>query len=357
MAAFTFQFMKTLPDPRAYTAISSNPLVAAAEQAAKQGSALQQGDAGKALISRVQGALALGDDALIERALDEATSRTVHATLTRALEAALEPNEETALTMRVFAIPLLIVTGGRDVAVVPGVVPDVGELQKLFENHGALGQAKNFGLGNALTSAQRLEAVKPSMLYRMTRGLGEEGFRTYDLPPEDIEVQTSEESVHLRFLAGASVTPGNAPGFVETAGNIGAWGLPFTKALTVQIGQEGLSLLSIPRPPMNFPRALEAGRFALRELGFQLFLSNALRKFRARVGEPEVNVASYSDSTVRVSLSSPFDASLLDEYVWPLYPGDDLVAVSAAFFSLLAECRLENVQVAETVWLAKAAAH
>lgn len=47
--------------------------------------------------------------------------------------------------------------------------------------------------------------MKPSMLYRMTRGLGEEAFRTYDLPPEDIEVQTSEESVHLRFLAGASV--------------------------------------------------------------------------------------------------------------------------------------------------------
>ncbi|HEV8262727.1 MAG TPA: hypothetical protein VGQ19_18480 [Burkholderiales bacterium] len=349
--------MKTLPDPRAYTPFSSNPLVVAAERAAKAGSALQQQDAGGLLLSRLREALDAGNDARIEEALAEATSRSVRETITCALEAVLEARDEAGLVMRVFAIPLLIVTGGRGLAVVPGVVPDVGELQNLFEKHGALGQSKNFGLGNALTTAERLASVKPGMLYRLTRGLGQAGFRAPDLAPQDIELDSGEERVHLRFLAGAAVTPANAPGFTETAGNIGAWGLPFTLVLAEQLGQEGLSLLPIPRPPMNPQRALETGRFALREMEFQLFLSNALRRFRARVGDPDATVASYSDGSVRINLGSPFDASLACEYRWPLYPEDNLGAVGNSIFGLLAECRLETVRVAETVWLAKVASH
>ena len=348
--------MKNLPDPRAYTPFSSNPLVVAAEKAAKAGSALQQ-DAGEILLSYVREALEAGNDARIEQALAEADSQPARDALAHALEAALDARGAAALAMRVFAIPLLIVTGGRGLAVVPGVVPDVGALQKLFEKHGALGQSKNFGLSNALTTAERLAEVKPSMLYRLTRDLGQEGFRPPDLAPQDIEVDSGEERVHLRFLIGAAVTPANAPGFAETAGNIGAWGLPFTQTLAAQLGQEGLSLLPIPRPPMNLQRALETGRFALREMEFQLFLSNALRRFRARVGDPDATVASYSDGSVRVTLGSPFDASLACEYRWPLYPEDDLGALSNSIFGLLAECRLDTVQVAETVWLATAAAH
>ncbi|HZF22638.1 MAG TPA: hypothetical protein VE030_04125 [Burkholderiales bacterium] len=349
--------MKTLPDPRAYTPISSNPLVLAAERSANPGSALQQEDAGGMLLSRFRKALEVGDDARIEQAFAEATSQSVRETLTRALGSALEARDEAALVMRVFAIPLLIVTGGRSLAVVPGVVPDVGELRKLFEKQGALGRSKNFGLGNALTTAEKLAAVKPSMLYRLARGSGQEGFRPPDLAPQDIEVDSGEECVHLRFLVGAAVAPANAPGFTETAGNIGAWGLPFTQALAAQLGQQGLSLLPIPRPPMNLQRALETGRFALREMEFQLFLGNALRRFRARVGDPDATVASYSDGSVRISLGSPFDASLACEYRWPLYPEDDLGAVGTSIFGLLADCRVETVQVAETVWLAKAASH
>ena len=309
------------------------------------------------LSSGLREALEAGDDAQIEQALAEAASRPVRDALARALEAALEARDEGSLAMRVFAIPLLIVTGGRGLAVVPGVVPDIGALQELFEKHGALGQSKNFGLGNALTTAERLAAVTPGMLYRLSRGLGQEGFRPPELAPQDIEVDSGDERVHLRFLVGAAVAPPNAPGFTETAGNIGAWGLALTQTLAAQLGQDGLSLLPIPRPPMSLQRALETGRFVLREMEFQLFLSNALRRFRARVGDPDATVASYSDGTVRITLGSPFDVSLSCEYRWPLYPEDDLGAVSNSIFGLLADCRLETVQIAETVWLAEAASH
>jgi hypothetical protein len=349
--------MKTLPDPRAYTAFSTNRLVVAAERADKEASALQQEEAGRMLQSCLREALQAGDDARVEQALAEATSQSVRQTLTRWLVAALEAPDEATMQMRVFAIPLLIVTGGRERAVVPGVLPDIGELQKLLEQHGALGQSKNFGLGDTLTSAQALAAMKPSTLYRLTRGLGPEGFRLPAVAPQDLEVGSGEERVHLRFLVGAAITPVTAPDLAETAGNIGAWGLPLTRALAAQLGQEGLSLLPVPRPPRNPLRALETGRFALREMEFQLFLSNALRRFRARVGDPDATVAAYSDGSVRITLGSPFDASLGCEYRWPLYPEDDLRVVGNSIFGLLAECRLETIQVAETVRLAEAASH
>jgi hypothetical protein len=155
--------------------------------------------------------------------------------------------------------------------------------------------------------------------------------------------------VHLRFLAGVAVTAADAPGFPETSGNIGAWGMPFTRALAAQLGQPGLSLLPIPRPPMSHLRAMEAGKFAANELGLQLFLSTALRKFRSRVGEAEAAVAACRDGSLRIRLSSPFDASLSQEYAWMLQPGDDMATVSSSVFSLLEECRVTNVQIAATV--------
>ncbi|HKQ26042.1 MAG TPA: hypothetical protein VJT81_16465 [Burkholderiales bacterium] len=348
--------MKTLPDPRAYTPFSSNPLVLAAEHATKAGSALQQQKSGGTLLSLMRETLEAGNDARIEQALAEATSQSVRATLRRALATALEPGNDN-LIMRVFAIPLLIVTGGRGLAVVPGVVPDIGELQALFQEHGVLGQSMNFGLGNALTTDERLSAVRPSVLYQLAREEAAEGFRPPDVAPQDIEVDSGDERVYLRFLLGAAVGAATAADFRETAGNIGAWGLAFTQALARQLGQEGLSLLAIPRPPTNLQRALESGRFALREMQFQLFLSDALRRFRARVGDPDATVASYSDGSVRICLDSPFDESLACEYRWPLYADDDLGSVGSSIFGLLGDCRLETVQVAETIWLAKAASH
>jgi len=73
-------------------------------------------------------------------------------------------------------------------------------------------------------------------------------------------------------------------------------------------------------------------------------------------GELEQHRAELTSYCYRM-LGSPFDASLACEYRWPLYPEDNLGAVGSSIFGLLAECRLETVRVAETVWLAKAASH
>ena len=41
------------------------------------------------------------------------------------------------------------------------------------------------------------------------------------LEPGPISVESADETVHLRFLAGASVTPAHLPTFLETAGPVG----------------------------------------------------------------------------------------------------------------------------------------
>jgi hypothetical protein len=341
--------MKNLPDPRHYVPFSSNSLVALARQALGQGSAMQHEKAAENLSVAMEQALRSGDDALIEQALAQSPSHEVYRMLGAALVAALKAPGEAALHLRIFAVPILVVTGGRGPLVLPGVVADVGELTKLFEAHGTLGPMKNFGLCGALVSTAGLAALKPSAVYRRTREPGQEDLPPLDLPPEDIRIAGDDEEVHLRFLTGVSVTSADAPGFTETAGNIGAWGMPFTRVLAAQLGQPGLSLLPIPRPPMGYLQAIEAGNFAASELGFQLFLSTALRKFRSRVGEAEATVAASADGSVRICLSSPFDGSLSQGYAWALQPGDDMAAVSSGIFSLLEECRVTNVQVAETV--------
>jgi hypothetical protein len=341
--------MKTLPDPRRYVQFSSNSLVALAQQALRQDFAMQHGKPAEKLSVAIGQALRAGDDLLIEQALAESTSQAVFRMLAAALDAALKAPGEAALHLRMFAIPILVVTGGRGPLILPGVVADVGELKKLFELHGTLGPMKNFGLSGVLVSAAGLAALKPSAVYRRSRETGQENLPPLDLPPEDIRIAGPDEEVHLRFLTGVSVTSVDAPGFTETAGDIGAWGMLFTRALATQLGQPGLSLLPIPRPPMSHLQALDAGKFAESELGFQLFLSTALRKFRSRVGEAEAAVAACTDGSVRIRLRSPFDASLSQEYVWALQPGDDMAAVCSGIFSLLAECRVTNVQVAEIV--------
>ena len=345
MAAADHASMNILPDPRLYAPLSSNVPVNLAREASEQGSATHH----EMLTAAMEQALRAGDDLLIEQALIESPSFAVYRTLTDALNVALKAPGDAALHLRLFAIPILLVTGGSGPMILPGVVADVGELTKLFELHGTLGPMKNFGLSGALVSAAGLAALKPSTIYRRSRESRQDNLPPLDLPPEDIRITGIEETVHLRFLTGVSVTSPDAPGFTETAGDIGAWGMPFTRALAAQLGQPGLSLLPIPRPPMSLLQALASGRYAESELGFQLFLSSNLRKFRSRVGEAEAVVAACADASVRISLSSPFDPLMSSEYAWRVQPGDDIADVGNGIFSLLEECRVTNVRVIDTV--------
>ena len=319
---------RTLPDPRRYGAgAPPHPLNQLSAQALR--SAL-----GRALAER--------RDADIETALRAAPTREDYVRLWDAvceLAHAADPDPAAAST-RIFALPLVLVTGSRQPAVVPGVLPDIAAISNLFEAHGVLGRTSNFGFTNALCGLETLERVKASEVYESThastQALGE-------LAPDPIVLAGLGEEIHLRFLVGAGIVGAAEPSFVETASNIGAWGIPLTRALAAQLATAAVEMLPLPRPPLELLRAAHAGRSAQLEAALDLSVSNAIRRFRASVGDPVVIVSVHDDGDVRVSLSSQFDAGLHEGFRWPLHPLDDIAQISRDIAQLLAACRVADV--------------
>jgi len=330
---------ETLPDPRDIADVASHALQAAAAQA---------DDA--VLRAALQQALEAGDDAGIRLALaaqPPARAQRVARLLAAALDA-----QGVGIGLRFFAIPLVIVAGARKPCTVQGALPEVHVLRGLLEQHGAVGVTRNFGLGNALVSAEALDALSPSALWRAA---GDPAQRAPldALQPEPIQVAGSREQVHLRFITGAGITPQHLPSFLESASNIGTWGMAMTKELARQLAQSGLEILPMPRPPQPLLTAAHAGRRAQLEAALSLFLGNTLRKFRMAVGDPEAVLSAHRlDSgagELRLSLSTPFDDSLFEGFAWPLQPQDDAADVSQLFQTVLNECRVPSVTVLQQV--------
>jgi hypothetical protein len=244
-----------------------------------------------------------------------------------------------------------MVTATRSAAVVSGALPDIDEIRALLERHGAVGATRNFGLGNALCSAEALERWKPSDVYRWSADWSASAAR--EMVPQAIAAGPGREQVHLRFLVGAGITPQDAPSFLETAANIGAWGLPLTRVLVRQLAQPALDLLAMPRAPVSLLRAAHAGRCSELEVAFNLFVSNAVRDFRSTVGDPMVAVSAHrlekGGTEVRVSLSSPFDDTLLEGFRWPLHPLDDLARIVGTVAELLRDCRVSDMNIVAAV--------
>ncbi len=297
--------------------------------------------------------LADGDEKPVRDALHNAPSAQACRALYRALDLALTPGfdghagSETAVpehgvNLHLFAIPVLLVVGAPAAHRISGVVPDTEAVRALFEQSGALGHCRNFGLSNALAALEHLDAIPWVTLHSIAHAQSWADYTGLDLSPADIDVPADRETVHLRFISGAALTPADAPAFVEAAGDIGRWGMPLTKELGRQLATGDLSLLVIPRVPRSIMRAMQEGWFAARELGFQLFLSNALRQARMRIGEPDVTVTACSDQTIRIRLTSPFDELLDQTYGWPLSPEDDLEEITRSISTLLEDARAER---------------
>ena len=338
-----------LPDPRRFDAELKSPLREAVDHvvtapAADSVTLLHQ------LSERIAETLQNGDETPVREALAAPSSMAACRVLLQALQLALSPKSETGgVNVRVFALPVLFVVGGAPAARVNGAVPDVDEVRTLFETAGTLGHCRNFGLSNTLTDLGSLESIPWSTLHAVARGDQWSGLAGLDLPPADIPVTANQETVHLRFLVGAALTPGDAPDFVEAAGDIGRWGMPLTQLLGRQLATQEVSLLAIPRPPGGLIAAARAGWHTAREMGFQLFLSNALREIRLRVGDPDVAISACSDHSIRIRLTSPFDDLFDQTYVWPLTLSDEFDEIVASIFALLQEAKVERIEVAAVV--------
>lgn len=337
----------TLPDPRPRRALpADHPLatpLAAAVQSIGSGS---EAVFVMRIASIVRKLLRRGDEAAVLAALDE-TSGPAALVIAEAVDLAINgaaDDEEVALLARVFLLPVLFVVGGKAPARLSGIVPDMASISALLKDAGALGGVETFGMSNALGTFEAAAVVSPRRLFELVRGIGAAGPESL-VEPAGIEITRADEQVHLRFLAGASVTPADLPGFLERSSQVGRWGMPLSQQLTRQLGEEGLSLLPLPRAPRPWFAALEDGRFARAELAFNLFATAAIRRIRSETGDPSADLSARDDGTIRIDLTSPLDPMLRHAHAWPLTAADDLGRVELAIRELLRDCRVQSVTV------------
>ena len=338
-----------LPDPRAfpiYEGALANPLIdlALAALAAEQGVIQEKRET--ELRAAMAAMLSAADTGAIADALARAPSLAAQRTLARVLAMAqVEAGRaagDAALPTTVFAIPLVIVAANGSPVTVPGALPDSNEFVALMKTGGALRANQTFALSNALVSPAAFALDKlPSTLawWSLTPGA------PVAVERAPMPVPANQESVFLRFLVGTALA---GPGVdLLTERDTGKWGMPFTQAFAKQLGGGGLSLLAMPRPPQTPLAALYQGRAAQREVSLQLFATNAIRKFRSGVGEPEAVISAHrmadGSGEVRLSLSNPFDEKGAEGFRAELHATDRAQDVAVLMQDLLRECNVQSV--------------
>jgi hypothetical protein len=344
-----------LPDPRAfpiYAGTPANPLIdlALASLAAEQGVIQEKRDT--ELGEQLAAMLLSGDTATIADALTRSPSLAVQRHLTRSLAtahvAAGRAQGDAGLPTTVFAIPLVIVAANPGLVNVPGALPDIEEFVALMKGNGALRGNQTFALSNALAAASAFALPKlPASLAWWALSPGS----PIAIEKAAMPVPANQESVFLRFLVGTALAGPNAALLADN--DTGKWGMPFTQAFAKQLGGGTLSLLAMPRPPRPPLSALFQGRSAQRDVSLQLFATNAIRKFRSGVGEPEAVISAHRTAEggeVRLSLSNPFDEKGAEGFRAELHATDRAQDVAVLMQDLLRECNVESVTVLADVF-------
>ncbi len=289
---------------------------------------------------------------MLRHALANAISPAAGLALMEALDYVINtpPDPKGGIAARLFAIPVVFVAGGLAGAEVAGVIPDIEVITRLLETHDTLGPVRAFGLSQALCAEASLEADSPSQRYALLRSIESAGVAARpDMLPAPIRLESADESVHLRFLVAGVVAPVQAPSFPETARDTGSWGMPLSRGLLAQLGQAGLSLLPLPRPPAGLMRALHEGRRAREEVALQAFASRVLRRMRSQTGEPDAEVAALESGAIGVRLVPALERDRAETHRWQLDALDELADVTASILGLLAECRVNSVRVLERI--------
>ncbi|TAG45570.1 MAG: hypothetical protein EAZ30_15460 [Betaproteobacteria bacterium] len=248
---------------------------------------------------------------------------------------------DAALPTTVFALPIIVVGANASPVNVPGALPNVDEFVSLMKAGGALRGNQTFVMSNALASGAvfSLNALHKTLPWWQITDQS-----AVAVDKTSMQLPANQESVFLRFLVGTALA---GPGVdLLTEKDTGKWGMPFTQAFAKQLGGGTLSLLAMPRPPRTPLAALYQGMQAQREVSFQLFATNAIRKFRSSVGEPEAVISAHRTARggeIRLSLSNPFDEKGAEGFRAELHATDRAQDVAVMMQNLLVECNVESV--------------
>jgi hypothetical protein len=351
-----------MADPRVFPeAVDAThaPLIELAEASLAATSAIRAEEIGRALTTALVDRLQSGEALLLAELIAAAPSPAIARALWRCLIEAWELASGGAahgVAATLFALPVVIVAGrepGDDpaetVAAIPGVLADTTRLTAILREHRALAGNETFGLAAALVASDGIDVPRLPDLLGWQRLAADAGTIERDLPPTPIALQSGQQSVHLRFLIGTALA---APGVDLLSGsNTAGWAMPLARELARQLALPHVSVLALPRAPQRPPAALQQGRSAQREVGAQLFASNAIRKLRGAVGEPSAVISAHrcaaapGGGELRLSLSSPFDPRQAEGFRCPLFATDRAGDVASMLLDLLRDCRVTDVRV------------
>ncbi len=350
-----------IADPRVFP-VSADPAHAAlidlADASLAANTTTRADEVERALVRRVIDELRTGQRTPLADAIANAPTPACARALWRALIAAWAPSgppAESGIAATLFALPVVIIAG-RDAggeaaaseASLSGVLTDTARLAAILREHRALAGNQTFAISPSLVASDAIDVPRLGELL-LWQQRADTQVVTQDFAPAPIVVHPGQQGVHLRFLMGTALA---APGIDLLADSqIARWGMAFALELARQLSVPGLSILALPRPPQSPPAALQQGRAAQREVGAQLFASNAIRRLRASVGEPSAAIsahrspASPGGGELRVSLSSGLDPRQAEGFRCPLFPTDRAGDVAQMLFDLLRDCRVADVRL------------
>ncbi len=350
-----------IADPRVYCAPTGSmqeSLIRLAEASLAASSASRAEEIDATLVSALAGHLR-GEDAsrladLFSAAPSAAVARHIWRRLIDGWRAA-SAAEGDSVVATLFALPVVIVAGATSnesspaASTLGGVLNEPERVMALLREHHALAGNLTFALAAPMVAADMLDISRLPTLLAWQNLWSSDGPVARELHPTPMLVHSNRESVHLRFLIGTAI---GASGVDVFAGKgRGEWMMPLAQELARQLATTGLSVLALPRPPQAPLLALQHGRAAQREVGAQLFASNAIRRFRARVGEPSAVISAHrcpaapGGGELRLSLSSPFDPRQAEGFRCPLFPADRAIDVATMLLDLLRDCRITDVRV------------
>ena len=354
-----------IADPRVYSAptdAAQESLIRLAEASLAASSASRAEEIDRTLVSalanhlRADDAMWLAD--LFPAAPSAAVARHLWRRLIDAWRAASAP-ESDRVVATFFALPIVVVAGATSNAsepaasvlggVLAGVLDEAERVATLLREHHALGGNLSFALAAPLVAADALDIPRLPKLLAWQKLSPSDGSVAREVRATPMVIHPNQESVHLRFLIGTAIGASEVDLFADKGG--GEWIMPLAQELSRQLATTGLSVLALPRPPQGPLLALQHGRAAQREVGAQLFASNAIRRFRARVGEPSAVISAHrcaaalGGGELRLSLSSPFDPRQAEGFRCPLFPPDRAGDVATMLLDLLRDCRVTDVRV------------
>jgi hypothetical protein len=311
--------------------------------------------------SEMAEALSAGNATWLAGLLAAAPSAAIARQLWRQLVSAWDQatrSEHGAVGVILFAMPIVIVAARQGDGLenkLEGVLPDSGRLRAILLEHGALAGNRSFAFANALAASDAIDVPRLPDLLTWTRLPEVAGSAPlHSIEPAPIQLIAGEQTVHLRFIIGTALA---APGAALLADSrVGGWGVPFAQELARQLSTADLTVLALPRALRSPPLALHEGRTAQREVGAQLFASNAIRRLRASVGEPSAVISAHRCSTafgsgeLRLSLSSAFDSRQAEGFRCPLFANERVGDVAAVLLDLLHDCRVTDVHVLSAVY-------